>query len=77
MSRRSSSYSLRQWSARTVSHSADEPAISLWSVMIAVMFLLVLALVPQLALAQQPFVTHCATCHGEDGRGTARGPGSR
>ena len=43
--------------------------------MIAVLLLPFLALVPQLALAQQPFVTHCATCHGEDGRGTARGPG--
>ncbi len=43
--------------------------------MIAVILLLLLALVPQRALAQQPFVTHCAPCHGEDGRGTARGPG--
>lgn len=24
---------------------------------------------------QQPFATHCAACHGEDGRGTAKGPG--
>ncbi|QOY91981.1 PQQ-binding-like beta-propeller repeat protein [Paludibaculum fermentans] len=26
-------------------------------------------------LAQQPFATHCAGCHGGDGRGTAKGPG--
>ncbi|MBN9663611.1 MAG: PQQ-binding-like beta-propeller repeat protein [Acidobacteria bacterium] len=24
---------------------------------------------------QQPFITHCAACHGQDGRGTAKGPG--
>ena len=43
--------------------------------MIAVILLLLLALVPQRALAQQPFVTQCAACHGEEGRGTAKGPG--
>ena len=26
-------------------------------------------------LAQQPFTSHCAGCHGEDARGTAQGPG--
>ena len=45
--------------------------------MIAVMLLPSMALLPQRALAQQSFVNHCAPCHGEDARGTAKAPGSR
>src|ERR1700680_1233622 len=37
-----------------------------------VLFFLVSA--PQL-LPQQLFTDHCAACHGEDARGTAKGPG--
>ncbi len=36
---------------------------------------LLLALLAQPALAQQPFAERCAPCHGEDGRGSAKGPG--
>ncbi|WP_228486695.1 outer membrane protein assembly factor BamB family protein [Paludibaculum fermentans] len=39
------------------------------------LLLLFLCLAPQPMLAQQPFATHCAGCHGGDGRGTAKGPG--
>ncbi len=42
---------------------------------VTIVLLLFLVLMPRPAQAQQPFATHCATCHGEDGRGTARGPG--
>src|SRR5688500_14811799 len=37
--------------------------------------ILLLALSPQPAPPPPPFVTRCAACHGEDARGTARGPG--
>jgi mono/diheme cytochrome c family protein len=36
---------------------------------------LFLLLAAQPVLSQQPFAGHCATCHGEDARGTAQGPG--
>jgi PQQ-dependent dehydrogenase (methanol/ethanol family) len=39
------------------------------------MFRFALFLFCSLALAQQPFATRCAACHGEDARGTAQGPG--
>jgi cytochrome c553 len=37
--------------------------------------ILLLALAPQPAPPPPPFVARCAACHGDDGRGTARGPG--
>ncbi len=40
-----------------------------------VLILLLLAAFASPALAQQPFASRCAPCHGEDGRGTAKGPG--
>ena len=40
-----------------------------------ILFIILLLLsVPQL-LSQPLFVTHCGACHGEDARGTAKGPG--
>ncbi len=39
-----------------------------------VAFLLLLAVAPARS-QQQPFAAHCAGCHGEDGRGSAQGPG--
>ncbi|MGJ5816352.1 PQQ-binding-like beta-propeller repeat protein [Paludibaculum fermentans] len=44
---------------------------------LAVPALLVLSLLlaPSVLPAQQPFARHCAGCHGDDGRGTAKGPG--
>jgi PQQ-dependent dehydrogenase (methanol/ethanol family) len=35
---------------------------------------LLLFLLPQRAMPQQTFITNCAGCHGEDGRGTSKGP---
>ena len=36
---------------------------------------LLLLLAARQLYPQQPFASHCASCHGEDGRGTAKGPG--
>ena len=36
---------------------------------------LLLAFFAQPVLAQQPFAERCAPCHGEEARGTAKGPG--
>ena len=36
---------------------------------------LLLLLSAQPLLAQQPFASRCAACHGDDARGTAKGPG--
>src|SRR5690349_2320093 len=36
---------------------------------------LLLFLSSQLTFAQQPFQARCAGCHGDEGRGTAKGPG--
>jgi cytochrome c553 len=40
-----------------------------------IIVVLLLFLSAMLSPAQQPFASHCAACHGEDARGTAKGPG--
>lgn len=40
-----------------------------------ILLLLLLILFAPPALAQQPFAEHCASCHGDEGRGSAKGPG--
>ena len=42
---------------------------------LAILLTLFLLISPQQATPQQMFIKHCAVCHGEDGRGTAQGPG--
>jgi PQQ-dependent dehydrogenase (methanol/ethanol family) len=45
------------------------------SIPLRAVFALLVLLLPRYGLSQQLFATRCAECHGEDARGTAKGPG--
>jgi cytochrome c553 len=50
-------------------------AVGSQRVFFVIVLTLLLLLLAGPLLSQQPFTNHCAACHGEDARGTAKGPG--